>query len=180
MLAFYYIKIHTKICYEVLFQIQIEQIRNTKILQMSIPLIIEYFFCHFRSQKENGSDPQSPVREWWRDLHAWCEPECMTYLQSKPIQNSPLSYRDGTSSTSGLSSNISGSSMLSHNSMSSSTKSSVSSPNGSYLNYDTDNLESLKNIRKLLSGANDIFSTFDSMTKYVFQILHLEIFYFDY
>ena len=67
--------------------------------------------------------------------------------------------------------------MLSHNSMSSSTKSSVSSPNGSYLNYDTDNLESLKNIRKLLSGANDIFSTFDSMTKYVFQILQLEIFF---
>ena len=23
--------------------------------------------------------------EWWKDLHAWCEPECMTYLQSKPI-----------------------------------------------------------------------------------------------
>ena len=101
----------------------------------------------------------------------------MTYLQSKPIQNSPLSHRDGTSSTSGLSSNISGSSMFSHNSMSSSTKSSVSSPNGSYLNYDTDNLESLKNIRKLLSGANEIFSTFDSMTKYVFQILQLEIFF---
>ena len=135
-------------------------------------------FSHFRSQKENGSDPQSPVREWWRDLHAWCEPECMTYLQSKPIQNSPLSHRDGTSSTSGLSSDISGSSMLSHNSMSS-TKSSVSSPNGSYLNYDTDNLESLKNIRKLLSGANDILSTFDSMTKYVFQILHLEQFFPD-
>ena len=102
----------------------------------------------------------------------------MTYLQSKPIQNSPLSHRDGTSSTSGLSSNISGSSMLSHNSMSS-TKSSVSSPNGSYLNDDTDNLESLKNIRKLLSGANDILSTFDSMTKYVFQILHLELFFPD-
>ena len=140
------------------------------------PLNYWIFFSYFRSQKENGSDPQSPVREWWRDLHAWCEPECMTYLQSKPIQNSPLSHRDGTSSTSGLSSNISGSSMLSHNSMSSSTKSSVSSPNGSYLNYDTDNLESLKNIRKLLSGANDIFSTFDSMTKYVFQILNLELF----
>lgn len=27
----------------------------------------------------------SPVDEWWRDLHVWCEPECMTYLQSKPI-----------------------------------------------------------------------------------------------
>ena len=25
------------------------------------------------------------VCEWWKDLHAWCEPECMTYLQSKPI-----------------------------------------------------------------------------------------------
>ena len=29
MLAFYYIKIYTKICYEVLFQIQIEQIRDS-------------------------------------------------------------------------------------------------------------------------------------------------------
>ena len=27
----------------------------------------------------------SPVCEWWKDLHGWCEPECMTYLQSKPI-----------------------------------------------------------------------------------------------
>jgi len=27
----------------------------------------------------------SPVDEWCRDLGAWCEPECMTYLQSKPI-----------------------------------------------------------------------------------------------
>jgi hypothetical protein len=25
------------------------------------------------------------VDEWCRDLHVWCEPECMTYLQSKPI-----------------------------------------------------------------------------------------------
>merc|ERR1719273_2461048 len=30
----------------------------------------------------------SPVCEWWKDLHAWCEPECMTYLQSKPILTS--------------------------------------------------------------------------------------------
>ena len=28
------------------------------------------------------------VCEWWKDLHAWCEPECMTYLQSKPILTS--------------------------------------------------------------------------------------------
>merc|ERR1719458_2453190 len=76
-----------------------------------------------RNTKNESEPPKSPVCEWWRDLHAWCEPECMTYLQSKPIQNSPLSHRDGTSSPSGLSSNISGSSMLSHNSMSSSTKS---------------------------------------------------------
>ena len=27
----------------------------------------------------------SPVEEWWKDLHVWCEPECMTYLQSKPL-----------------------------------------------------------------------------------------------
>jgi len=26
-----------------------------------------------------------PVYEWWRDLFVWTEPECMTYLQSKPI-----------------------------------------------------------------------------------------------
>ena len=30
----------------------------------------------------------SPVYEWWRDLGLWCEPECMTYLQSKPIRKS--------------------------------------------------------------------------------------------
>ena len=23
--------------------------------------------------------------EWWKDLFIWTEPECMTYLQSKPI-----------------------------------------------------------------------------------------------
>ena len=26
-----------------------------------------------------------PVYEWWKDLFIWTEPECMTYLQSKPI-----------------------------------------------------------------------------------------------
>ena len=31
----------------------------------------------------------SPVEEWRRDLHVWCEPECMTYLQSKPIAMPP-------------------------------------------------------------------------------------------
>ena len=31
----------------------------------------------------------SPVEEWRRDLHVWCEPECMTYLQSKPIAPPP-------------------------------------------------------------------------------------------
>ena len=41
----------------------------------------------------------SPVCEWWKDLHGWCEPECMTYLQSKPImqQATPMS----TTSSSG-------------------------------------------------------------------------------
>ena len=28
---------------------------------------------------------QDPVYEWWKDLFIWTEPECMTYLQSKPI-----------------------------------------------------------------------------------------------
>ena len=28
---------------------------------------------------------QDPVYEWWKDLFVWTEPECMTYLQSKPI-----------------------------------------------------------------------------------------------
>ena len=32
----------------------------------------------------------SPVEEWRRDLHVWCEPECMTYLQSKPIAPPPM------------------------------------------------------------------------------------------
>ena len=26
--------------------------------------------------------------EWWKDLFIWTEPECMTYLQSKPILKS--------------------------------------------------------------------------------------------
>lgn len=41
----------------------------------------------------------SPVCEWWRDLHAWCEPECMTYLQSKPIQTM-MSTTSSTASSS--------------------------------------------------------------------------------
>lgn len=28
---------------------------------------------------------QDPVYEWWKELFLWTEPECMTYLQSKPI-----------------------------------------------------------------------------------------------
>ena len=93
----------------------------------------------------------------------------MTYLQSKPIMNNSIN-KDGASSTSGLSTNTSGSSILSNNSMSSANKSSLSS-NGSYLNYDASNLASLKSIRKLQSGANEIFATFESMNKYVYTYL---------
>ena len=78
--------------------------------------------------------------------------------------------KDGASSTSGLSTNTSGSSILSNNSMNSANKSSLSS-NGSYLNYDASNLASLKSIRKLQSGANEIFATFESMNKYVYMQL---------
>ena len=126
-----------------------------------------------RNTSDNHDEPKSPVCEWWRDLHAWCEPECMTYLQSKPIMNNSLN-KDGASSTSGLSTNTSGSSILSNNSMSSANKSSLSS-NGSYLNYDASNLVSLKSIKKLQSGANEIFATFESMNKYVYMVLEFFI-----
>ena len=128
-----------------------------------------YFVIIFRSSTDNRDEPKSPVCEWWRDLHAWCEPECMTYLQSKPILNHSLN-KDGASSTSGLSTNTSGSSILSNNSLNSSNKSSLSS-NASYLNYDASNLASLKAIRKLQNGANEIFATFESMSKYVIMII---------
>ena len=82
--------------------------------------------------------------------------------------------KDGASSTSGLSTNTSGSSILSNNSMSSANKSSLSS-NGSYLNYDASNLVSLKSIKKLQSGANEIFATFESMNKYVYMVLEFFI-----
>ena len=126
-------------------------------------MFMSCFFLNFRSSTDNCEEPKSPVCEWWRDLHAWCEPECMTYLQSKPILNHSIN-KDGASSTSGLSTNTSGSSILSNNSMSSSNKSSLSC-NGSYLNYDASNLASLKAIRKLQNGANEIFSTFESMNR---------------
>ena len=82
--------------------------------------------------------------------------------------------KDGASSTSGLSTNTSGSSILSNNSMSSANKSSLFS-NGSYLNYDASNLVSLKSIKKLQSGANEIFATFESMNKYVYMVLEFFI-----
>ncbi|CAB4067229.1 unnamed protein product [Lepeophtheirus salmonis] len=39
-----------------------------------------------RQSNPNLNNTQSPVYEWWKDLGLWCEPECMTYLQSKPIR----------------------------------------------------------------------------------------------
>ena len=88
----------------------------------------------------------------------------MTYLQSKPILNQSL-LKDGASSTSGLSTNTSGSSILSSNSMNFSNKSSLSSNASSFLNYDASNLESLKSIKTLQNGANEIFDTLESMIK---------------
>ena len=49
-----------------------------------------FFFLFNSSSRSSGISSNtkintSPVCEWWKDLHAWCEPECMTYLQSKPI-----------------------------------------------------------------------------------------------
>ena len=126
--------------------------------------MLSLIFNIFRNARRTDDEPKSPVGEWWRDLHGWCEPECMTYLQSKPIINRSF-HKDGASSTSGLSNTTSGSSsILSNNSMNSSNKSSLSS-NGSYLNYDASNLKSLKAIRKLQNGANEIFATFESMIK---------------
>ena len=34
---------------------------------------------------QSSRPAQDPVYEWWKDLFAWTEPECMTYLQSKPV-----------------------------------------------------------------------------------------------
>ena len=40
-----------------------------------------------------------PVYEWWKDLFIWTEPECMTYLQSKPIPVSRSSKSQSSSSS---------------------------------------------------------------------------------
>jgi len=45
------------------------------------------------NQSSSNRTHQDPVYEWWKDLFIWTEPECMTYLQSKPIlkNKSPIS-----------------------------------------------------------------------------------------
>jgi len=45
------------------------------------------------NQSSSSRTHQDPVYEWWKDLFIWTEPECMTYLQSKPIlkNKSPIS-----------------------------------------------------------------------------------------
>ena len=40
--------------------------------------------------------------EWWKDLFIWTEPECMTYLQSKPIPVSSSRSRSRAVSPSSL------------------------------------------------------------------------------
>ena len=40
------------------------------------------------NQSTSHRSNQDPVYEWWKDLFVWTEPECMTYLQSKPITKS--------------------------------------------------------------------------------------------
>lgn len=64
------------------------------------------FFC--RAANGTTTINTSPVCEWWKDLHAWCEPECMTYLQSKPIlqqqQQIPMSVSSGSPNSSSTSS----------------------------------------------------------------------------
>ena len=99
----------------------------------------------------------------------------MTYLQSKPILNTPTSHNgrgggDGASSISGLSYNTSSSSspFSSKNSSKYSNKSSpLSKSNGSYLAAsDTMTLETLESIRKLQNGSNQIISTFNKMSRY--------------
>jgi hypothetical protein len=35
---------------------------------------------------ETGDQQQGPVYDWWRQLLHQAEPECLTYLQSKPLE----------------------------------------------------------------------------------------------
>ena len=93
----------------------------------------------------NTSINTSPVCEWWKDLHAWCEPECMTYLQSKPILTTPMS-----TSPSSMSSSISSSSPGSNN---------VAEE---FFNKD---VQVVNTIKQLQRGAKSISVTFTSIDK---------------
>ena len=90
--------------------------------------------------------------EWWKDLHAWCEPECMTYLQSKPIL---------TSMGIGMASPMS-------MSPSSSCASEETCSTEDYFNKDI-HQGIVNTMKQLQRGAKSISVTFSTIDKYVKQ-----------
>ena len=115
-------------------------------------------FVYFFSQSINTS----PVCEWWKDLHAWCEPECMTYLQSKPILTTPMSTTTtATSSPSSMSSpSVRSSSSSSPNNAGSATQTPTTAEE--FFNKD---VQVVNTIKQLQRGAKSITVTFTSIDK---------------
>ena len=118
-----------------------------------------FIFLHFSSR--NGSNATtnsntkintSPVCEWWKDLHAWCEPECMTYLQSKPIL---ASMGIGIASPMSMS-------------PSSSCASEETCSTEDYFNKDI-HQGIVNTMKQLQRGAKSISVTFSTIDKYVKQ-----------
>ena len=62
---------------------------------------MKYIAVAFYNEYIVDRSNQDPVYEWWKDLFIWTEPECMTYLQSKPI---PIPSIKSSSSSSSVSS----------------------------------------------------------------------------